>query len=126
MDFQTFKDTLHCRKIWIKVSDLELHRAHLEGPAILLFLIFSAVSNLLCINNQMKEFTLGIQSDCQTFFCIISVVDDSEDNFLYPSLTVYVPFFPQLRVSFEDLLIGAFPCRVVRRKFFASSKCSGG
>ena len=94
MDFQTFKDTLHCRKMWINVYESELHRAHLEGPAIPLFLRFLVVSNLLCINIQMKEFTLGIQSECQTFFHKLSAAIGSIDNFLYPSLTVYVPFFP--------------------------------
>ena len=69
--------------------ELELHRAHLEGSAIPLFLRFSAVSNLFCISNQMKELTLGIQSDCQTFFHMLFVfVVESQVNIINPYLTV--------------------------------------
>ena len=88
MDIHTCLETLHCRKMWTVDSELDLHRAHLEGPAMPLFLIFSDVSNLLCTNNQMKEFTLRIQSDFQTFFHMLPAAEELKDNFLYPSFTV--------------------------------------
>ena len=41
---QIFKETLYCRKMWLDVSSSKLQRAQREGPAIPLFLRFSAVS----------------------------------------------------------------------------------
>ena len=88
MEVHNCKETLHWRKMCIVDFESELHRAHLKGPAIPLFLIFSVVSNLLCTNSQMKEFTLGIQSECQTLFHILPVAGRLEVSFLYPCLTV--------------------------------------
>ena len=48
------------------------------------------MSNLLCISNQMKQLTLGMQSDCHTFFhMLLDAIDESEINILNSSLTMF-------------------------------------
>ena len=66
--FQSVREILHWRKMWLVVYSSMLHRAHLEGPIMPLFLRFSAVKSLLCIRIHVKIFTLGMLSGCQTFF----------------------------------------------------------
>ena len=89
MDFQACIETLHWSKRRTDDSDSELHKAHRAWPTIPLFLRFSAVSNLLCINNHIKQLNLGMQSDCQTFFHMLYVaIFVHEVNILSPSLTV--------------------------------------
>ena len=103
-----------------------LQRAHREAPAISLFLRFSTVRSLLCIRIQMKEFTFGMLSGCQTFLQRWSFVSGSKESLMYPSLTIYCPFLPQPMRSLDDSQDGDKPCRDENRRIMDPSKWARG
>ena len=89
MVFQTSGATLHWRKRCMAVFESELRREHREGPSIPLLMRLYAIRSLLCINNHIKQLTLGIQSNFQTFFQrFVEATTMFVCSNLYPSLTV--------------------------------------
>ena len=74
-----------------------------------LFSRLSSVRSLLCTRVQKKKFTFGKASGSQTLFQNAGVwlLFLEACKFLYPSVVVYTPVWPQPQLSFIVLLTGA-------------------